>query len=226
VGPESGDMSDASAAYTDAFFRSKILNEACDTFSGHSYWMDNETVKKWLSGQRFRCRYPGKKFEMSEWCELPQKLDVNSIGSGLYMANVIVQDLTLLNAVSWISWTAVNGDGVMDIQDGQLRYYNHYWAYKQFSAFIKEGAQRAAVRDSFGLGSELSRVAFRQGEETVLVLVNNAREPRPLRLGGSYSAMQVYVTDAQRCCEQSYNGAFAAAQTLPARSISTFVLAG
>ncbi|MCL1952598.1 MAG: hypothetical protein FWF60_07200 [Oscillospiraceae bacterium] len=224
VAPESGDMSDAYKAYTDAFFRSKILNEACDTFSGHSYWMDNELVKKWLSGLRFRLRYPCKKFEMSEWCELPQTLDAGSIDSGLYMANIIVQDLTLLKAVSWISWTAVNGDGVMNIKDGELQYYNHYWAYKQFSAFIKEGAARVAVRDSYGLGSDLARVAFRQGGETVLVLVNNAREPREIRLGGRYSSMKVIVTDAERHCEMLYDGAFAAAQALPARSISTFVL--
>ena len=37
--------------------------------------------------------------------------------------------------------------------------------------------------------------------------------------------MQVYVTDAQHYCEHSYEGTFAAAQTLPARSISTFALA-
>jgi len=225
VGPESGDMSDAHTAYTDAFWGSEILRGACDTFSGHSYWMDNDIVKKWISGLRFKCRTPDKKFEMSEWCELPQKIDVTAIDSGLYMANIIVQDLTLLNAVSWQSWTAVNGDGVMDIRDGQLRYYNRYWAYKQFSAFIREGAKRVAVRDSFGLGSELACAAFRQGGETVLVLLNNAQEARAIRLDGRYSAMQVYVTDAEKRCELCYDGAFAAAQTLPARSISTFLLA-
>jgi O-glycosyl hydrolase len=225
VAPESGDMSEGYTAYTDAFWGSAILREYCGTFSGHSYWMDNEIVKKWLSGLRFKCRYPDKKFEMSEWCELPQTIDANSIDSGLYMANVIVQDLTLLNAVSWVSWTAVNGDGVMDIIDGQLRYYNHYWAYKQFSAFIREGAKRVKVKDSFGLGSDLSSVAFLQGGEAVLVVVNNAEEPREICLGGRYGAMQVYVTDAERRCELCYDGAFAAAQTLPARSIGTFVLA-
>jgi len=142
IGPESGDMSDAHTAYTDTFWNSTILNEACDTFSGHSYWMDNDIVKKWFSGKRFACRYPDKKFDMSELCELPHKLDVDTIDSGLYMANIIVQDLTLLNAVAWQSWTAVNGDGVLDIQNGQLHTWNRYWAYKQFSAFIQL-AQRA-----------------------------------------------------------------------------------
>jgi len=225
IGPESGDMSDAHTAYTDAFWGSAILNEACDTFSGHSYWMDDDIVKKWLSGRRFARRYPDKKFDMSEWCELPHKIDADTIDSGLYMANVIVQDLTLLNAVVWQSWTAVNGDGVLDIQNGQLHTWNRFWAYRQFSAFIQPGAQRVKVRDSYGLGSQLASVAFTREGETVLVLVNNAEEPREIRLGGCYSAMRAYVTDAERRCEQSYDGAFNSVQTLPARSISTFVLA-
>jgi len=225
VGPESGEMSDAHTAYTDAFWGSEILNEACDTFAGHSYWMDNDIQKKWRSGLRFKRHSPGKKFEMSEWCELPHRIDAATIGSGLYMANIIVQDLTLLNAVSWQSWTAVNGDGVLEMKGGEVQYLNRYWAYKQFSAFIKEGAVRVRVRDSFGLGSDIAGVAFKQAGETVLVLINNAEKAQELRLGGHYSAMKVYVTDEGHCCEQSYGGAFAATQSLPARSISTFILA-
>ena len=186
--------------------------------------MDNDLVKKWISGKRFACRYPDKKFDMSEWCELPHKLDADIIDSGLYMANIIVQDLTLLNAVAWQSWTAVNGDGVLEIRDGQLTYLNRYWAYRQFSAFIQPGAARVKVRDSYGLSSDLACVAFAQEGEIVLVLVNNAREPREIRLGGCYSAMQVYVTDAARRCELDFDGTFDSARTLPAQSISTFVL--
>jgi len=225
VGPESGDMSDAHTAYTDAFWGSAVLNEACDTFAGHSYWMDNDIWKKWRSGRRFKRLYPDKKFDMSEWCELPHKIDAATIDSGLYMANIIVQDLTLLNAVAWQSWTAVNGDGVLEMKNGLLHYHNRYWAYQQFSAFIKEGAVRVKVKDSFGLGSKIASVAFKQEGVTVLVLVNNAEKAQNMQLKGDYSAMRVVVTDAQRRCEESYSGAFAAAQTLPARSISTFVLA-
>jgi len=225
IGPESGDMSEAHTAYTDAFWGSAILREACDAFSGHSYWMDNDLVKKWVSGKRFARCYPDKKFEMSEWCELPHKIDADTIDSGLYMANIIVQDLTLLGAVAWQSWTAVNGDGVLDIKNGQLHPWNRYWAYMQFSAFIHPGDVRVNVRDSYGLGSQLACAAFMREGETVLVLVNNAQEAREIRLGGRYSAMRVYVTDAESRCEPVYDGAFDSVRTLPARSISTLVLA-
>ena len=226
VGPESGDMSDAHTAYTDAFWGSEILNEACDTFSGHSYWMDNDIQKKRKSGQRFQRLYPDKKFEMSEWCELPMHIkDTMSIDSGLYMSNIIVQDLTLLNAVSWQSWTAVNGDGVLELRDGGLQTLNRYWACKQFSAFIKKGAVRVKLKDSLGVDGNIAGVAFRQAGETVLVLVNNAAKAQQVRLNGDYSAMRVFVTDVRRGCAQSYDGAFSAAQALPARSISTFIFA-
>ena len=224
VGPESGDMSEAYNAYTDAFWASEILDEACGAFAGHSYWMDNDIKKKRASGKRFQKLYPGKKFEMSEWCELPQKIDTTSIDSGLYMANIIVQDLTLLHAVSWQSWTAVNGDGVLEMRGGELRRLNRYGAYRQFTSFIKKGAVRVNVKDSFGPASKLACVAFRQEGETVLVLVNNAEKAQRIKLGREFSAMRVFVTDAERACGQSYEGAFEAAQTLPARSISTVVL--
>ena len=80
------------------------------------------------------------------------------------------------------------------------------------------------VRDSYGLSSELACVAFAREGETVLVLANNGQEAREIRLGGCYSAMRVYVTDAERRCELVYEGAFASARTLPARSVNTFVL--
>jgi len=234
LGPESGDMSDAHTAYTDAYFQSEILNAFCDTFAGHSYWMDHDIQKKRKSGRRFKKLYPGKKFEMSEWCELPQKLDSHTIDSGLYKANIIVQDLTLLNAVSWQSWVAVNEDGVMDMRDengafdlknGELVYYNRYWAFKQFTSFIKPGAVRVKVRDSFWLGSRIASVAFKQPGETVLVMVNNSGKAQSIRLGGNYSSVKIYTTDAGRNCELTYKGALKTRQVLPARSISTYILA-
>jgi len=225
LGPESGDMSEAHTAYTDAYLQNETINEFCDTFAGHSYWMDNNIWKKWQSGRRFKKLYPDKKFEMSEWCELPMHIeDTMSIDSGLYKANIIVQDLTLLNAVSWQSWVAVNGDGVMDIRNGELVYYNRYWAFKQFTSFIKPGAVRVKLRDSFWLGSQIASVAFRQPGETVLVMVNNSGKAQSIRLGGSYGGVKIYATDAERNCELIYEGALAVRQILPARSISTYIL--
>jgi len=231
-GPESGDMSDRE--YLAAYFASEIIRDFVDVYAGHSYWMTPQ--RKRLYGRRFQRLHPDVRFVMTEWCELPLLIDSFTIDSGIYKANVIIEDLTLFNAVSWQSWVAVNEDGVMNLrlpdQDhnrpnfdyGELMIYNRYWAFMHFTRFIRPGAVRVDVRDSFWLGSQIASVAYEQNGEIVLVLVNNSERDRNIRLGGEFSTMQWYITDDGRYCEQIFDGAFATRQTLPARSISTFVL--
>lgn len=222
-GPESGELSPGYYEYIDKFFASEILNEFCDTYSGHSYWLDNKLDLKTMAGEKFRNEYPDKKLEMSEWCELPMTIDSTTIDSGLYMANIIIQDLNLLGAVSWQSWTAVNGDGVMELKDGGLVMYNRYYAYKHFTQFIKEGMTRVAVMDSFEDLSQIASTAFKGDSETVLILVNNAEEAKGIRLFGCYESMDIYRTDSEINCEKVYSDDFIKNISLPAKSISTIV---
>lgn len=222
-GPESGELSPGYYEYIDKFFASEILNEFCDTYSGHSYWLDNKLDLKTMAGEKFRNEYPDKKLEMSEWCELPMTIDSTTIDSGLYMANIIIQDLNLLGAVSWQSWTAVNGDGVMELKDGGLVMYNRYYAYKHFTQFIKEGMTRVAVMDSFEDLSQIASTAFKGDGETVLILVNNAEEAKGIRLFGCYESMDIYRTDSEINCEKVYSDDFIKNISLPAKSISTIV---
>ena len=223
-GPESGQMSPEYHEYIDKFFANETINEFCDTFSGHSYWLDNNTWVKSETGRKFSEEYPDKKFEMSEWCELPLTIDSKTIDSGLYMANIIIQDLNLFNAVSWQSWTAVNGDGLMEIINGELVIYNRYYAYKHFSNFIMPGMVRIDTMDSFEDNSKIASTAFTDGEKTVMVLVNNAEEAQNIKLWGSYKNMEIYTTDAERNCERIYSGEYIRENTLPAKSITTIVL--
>jgi len=233
LGPESGYMGDTD--YIDAFFASEILRDFVDVYSGHSYWIGR--WGRWRAGRRMRRFFPDVRFEMSEWCELPLLIDSTTIDSGIYKANVIIEDLTLLHAVNWQSWIAINEDGVMnlkapgqthnrpDFENGELVFYNRYWAFKHFTRFIQPGAARIHVRDNFWLGSRIASVAFAQGDEVVLVMVNNAETDQSFRLRGDYRAMRIYTTCAQRNFEQVHNGAFCETLTLPARSVNTVVLA-
>lgn len=223
-GPESGQLSPEYYEYIDKFFASEILSEFCDTYSGHSYWIDNNIAVKTDVGNKFAEQYPDKKLEMSEWCELPLTIDSTTIDSGLYMANIIAQDLNLMNAVSWQSWTAVNGDGLMEFKDGELVIYNRYYAYKQFANFIKPGMARIDVMDSFEGSSKIVSTAFTNGEETVLVLINNEETSQLINLYGCYDSMEIYLTDAAHNCEEIHSGNFFRETNLPARSITTIVL--
>ncbi len=223
-GPESGQLSPEYYEYIDKFFESEILNDFCDTYSGHSYWIDNNYWVKTDVGNKFAKQYPDKKLEMSEWCELPLQIDSTTIDSGLYMANIIAQDLSLMNAVSWQSWTAVNGDGLMEIKDGELVIYNRYYAYKHFSGFIKPGMKRIDTLDSFKENSKIVSTAFTDGEETVIVLINNEEMLLDIKLCGFYDSMKIYLTDASHNCEETYSGEFTKHIKLPQKSITTIVL--
>lgn len=222
-GPESGELTEGYYEYIDKFFASEILNEYCDSISAHSYWIDNNWWAKSAFAEKMAEQYPDKKFEMSEWCELPMKLDPRSIDSGLYMANIIMQDLSWMNAVSWQSWTAVNGDGVLDIVDGELVHYSRYYAYKQFSAFIKPGMSRVRVKNSAGDNGTVSSVAFTDEEQTVLVVINNEDYAQNIGLYGKYASMQTYLTDASHNCEQTYSGEMTKSINIPAKSITTII---
>ncbi len=222
-GPESGQLTEEYYEYIDKFFASEILNGYCDSISAHSYWIDNNWWAKSSFGNKMAEQYPDKKFEMSEWCELPMRLDPKTIDSGLYMANVIMQDLTWMNAVSWQSWTAVNGDGVLDIIDGELTEYNRYYAYKHFSAFIKPGMTRVKVKDSFGDNSRISTIAFMNDEQTVIVVINNEDYLQTVRFFGNYDSMKIYRTDKDLNCEEIYSGNAQIYSSFSPKSITTIV---
>lgn len=224
-GPENGQMNWGYYAYVEKFFESEILNNFCDTYSGHSYWMDTAYEEKAEIGKALQKNYPDKKYEMSEWCELPLTIDSTTIDSGLYMAQVIVDDLNLMNAVSWQSWTAVNGDGLMDRNsDGELILYNRYYAFKHFTSFIKPGMTRVRIFENMEKTSTLKTVAFTgDNDETIIVIVNPAEE-QTLKIGGIIGNAKIYLTDSNHNCEEIFDGKFVKNITIPEKSIMTICI--
>ncbi len=220
-GPESGEMTWGHYQYVERFFASEILNSYCDSFAGHSYWMDTKSEEKGQVGDKIREDYPDKKYEMSEWCELPLTIDSTTIDSGLHMAQIIVDDLTKMNAVSWQSWTAVNGDGLLDRIDGELVTYNRYYAFKHFTSFIEPGMQRVRIFDNFGDDSSIKTVAFIDENTTVVVLVNPQENAENITLGGMMGNTQIYLTDETHNCEKIYEGKYNPEIDIPAKSIMT-----
>ncbi len=234
-GPENGTMSKDSFDYQQKFFQSRILNEYCDTYSGHSYWMDNNIKEKWLSGKRFALNFPCKKFAMSEWCELPCTLDSNSIESALYMANIIQQDLTLLNAASWQSWTAVSRYDETDgkvISDTLLRvnadysaiqFNKRYYAFRHFTGNIGKDAARVKVAKGSSLDA-VETVAFKSEDKLILVLINNSGIPVGINLKNPCGTMEIYSTDSEINYELTYSGGYRPGIELGAQSITTVVM--
>ena len=220
-GPESGEMTWGHYQYVERFFSSEILNNFCDSFAGHSYWMDTKSEEKEQVGNKFKEAYPDKKYEMSEWCELPLTIDSTTIDSGLHMAQVIVDDLTKMNAVSWQSWTSVNGDGLLDRIDGKLVTYNRYYAFRHFTSFIEKGMNRVRVFDNFREDSKLKTVAFADDDTTVIIIVNPEESSETIDLCGLLGDAKVYLTDESHNCEKIHEGKFESNIDIPAKSIMT-----
>lgn len=220
-GPESGEMTWAHYPYVEKFFASEVLNDFCDSFAGHSYWMDTKSEEKEQIGNKFREDYPDKKYEMSEWCELPLTIDSTTIDSGLHMARIIVDDLTKMNAVSWQSWTAVNGDGLLDRIDGKLITYNRYYAFKHFTAFIEKGMTRVRIFDNFEEETKIKTVAFTNENTTVIVIVNPEEAGETLKLNGLLGNAEIFLTDETHNCEKIYDGKFKSEIDIPSKSIVT-----
>lgn len=220
-GPESGEMTWGHYQYVERFFGSEILNNFCDSFAGHSYWMDTKSEEKEQVGKKIREAYPDKKYEMSEWCELPLTIDSRCIDSGLHMAQVIVDDLTKMNAVSWQSWTAVNGDGLLDRVDGELVTYNRYYAFKHFTSFIETGMSRVRIFDNFEEETKLKTTAFTNDDTTVVVIVNPEENPETIDLCGLLGDAEIYLTDETHNCEKIYEGNFQSEIDIPPKSIIT-----
>ena len=219
-GPESGQLTWQYYDYIDKYLQSDILKNYCSYYSGHSYWMDNDLGAKAAFGEKMANEYPGVKFEMSEWCELPQKIGTKSIDSGLWMADIMVQDLYLLNAVSWCNWTAVHGDGLIDNDSGSLEILNRYPVYKQFSRFIKPGMVRAGIADSEE-NSGLSCVCFKDGCNAVVVIVNKNENTETVRLTGIRGDRSAYITAEGINCEQDDTIINGQKVNLPAKSVVT-----
>ena len=138
------------------------------------------------------------------------------------MAKVIIDDLNLMNAVSWQSWTAVNGDGLMDRNaDGELIFYNRYYAFKHFTSFIKPGMTRVRIFENMKKDSTLKSVAFTgENDETVIVIVNSDVE-QALKIGGIIGNAEIYLTDSSHNCEKIYEGKFENKIIIPEKSIMT-----
>ena len=222
-GMETGQLSWDYNDYLFKYFENEAVNAYCDTFAGHSYWLDGNKNEKANFGNTFKEKYPDKVFEMSEWCELPLTIDSKTIDSGLHMANVIIEDLTLLNAVSWQSWTAFNGDGVLYEEDGEIKKFNRYYAFKQFTSFIEPGMTRVEVYDNIGEDESLQETAFANDEKTVLVIINNGEKEKDIKFLEKCTASAVYVTDKDHNCEKVADSLDVTKYTLSARSITTIV---
>lgn len=145
-----------------------------DTVATHSYWAD-ESARKAVASQLSSSNF-GQKVRCTEYCQMTTDGNNGVLGHiqsegntngmtidyGLAMADIIYQDMTIVNAVEWDWWTAcgkgvypdsliyLNADNHNDIQPSK-----RLWCLGNYSKFIQEGAKRVEVSTGTAFGSNL-----------------------------------------------------------------------
>ncbi len=236
---DSGDWR-RSRRYLDALMDDPLLSEQLHAFHLHSYWSDQ--VDKERIFRYVQQKYPGLQLVMSEWTQMQSGRDV-SMDSGLEMARVIWQDLTIGGVVSWQYWIGVSRydftDGLLyvdfqhaDDTQPQLTMTKRLAVMGQFSRFIRPGAVRLEVLGDF---SFLKPVAFLHpdGSGVSVVLVNDSPLPVDVSVGfdkeTGFKLEQVFLTDewhqlesvVQEPPQETTGGTFG--WNCPPRSVTTLV---
>ena len=188
-------MFSSSSAYPNYYGRSNSnIRDYVDSLGTHSYWAstsDRESVAKTLAGNAIFNNYSAvKKVRCTEYCQMTndgssgvygliqKEGTTNGLGIeyGLALADIMHQDLTILNAVEWDWWVAcgpgtypdaliyINHDNHNDVQTSK-----RLWVMGNYARFIEDGAKRVAVSTGSSFGKNLvtnTTYSWKDGDTT------------------------------------------------------------
>lgn len=222
--PESGAW-EGTAAYAKEMFADPVIAAHVGEIAIHSYWSDRAAKER--AAAVLRERFPDKRLAMSEYCEMKPGTELG-IDSGLELAGVIHDDLTIGNVVSWQWWLGVGPGGYRDAliyahpKTQKVDTTKRLWVLGQYSRFVRPGFVRVGAE---ARGGEIRATAFvsSEGKRLVCVLINPTGEAVPVAVqtpGFEGRESGLYVTDETRDLAKVER---AGEMVLPARSVSTLV---
>ena len=214
--PESGSWA-SSPPYADSIFgpflaegstKSDAEREAflkrVPRFAMHSYWSNEQHKREFMSW--FTAKYPMLPVAQTEVCEMRGGHDP-TMRSGLIVARMIHEDLTIGNTVEWHWWQAASwwdyGDHLIHLKvipgsghmadmtaslSGSIELTRRFDAMGHFARFIPRGSVRIGAHSlpQSGAGPGLLASAFETPEgRRVLVLINETESPIHVRLSQS-----------------------------------------
>lgn len=205
-GVESGDLRWFNKSYTRALMHYKSVRERIDSVDVHSYCLplpipvpgfNNRTAfvrryRKWLDRH-----FDGLEVKMSEWCHMQGGRD-KTMASALVTANVIYEDISILNVCSWQHWIAVSEvdycDGLIyiNLDDKTFEMTKRYYVTGNFSKYIPFGARKTGVRCE---DKELKVLAFRMDAETVFIVINDTYSEKTVSFPDGGGFVKMIVTD-------------------------------
>lgn len=235
--------SDSSYSNSNANIRSYV-----DSVDTHSYWAgasDRQTVANQLKNSNYSAV---EKVRCTEYCQMTndgntgvydliqQEGSTNgmTIEYGIALADIIYQDLTILDAVEWDWWTACSGgiypDGLVYInynEHSAVQTSKRLWCLGNYSKFIEDGAKRVSVSTQSGIPSTVEQSAYLNPDGNVVIVYINKGETTQYTSfdANQYSSFTTYVTDEMHDLEEYQSGSVSdKAASIPAKSVTTVVL--
>lgn len=229
-GIESGEWGGRTKEYMEAVLREEELRRHFKTIDNHSYWTKapvKRDFKEWMN-----IHYPDIKLRTSEWCEMVNGKDLG-MDAAFNLAQEVLDDLNILEVVSWQLWIAVSQynyrDGLIYVDTTTQTYEESkkLWAYGHFTKFIRPGYQR--VGTAYKETDDLKVTVFK-GEDKVVIVAINKGDQQTLNLdlvcGQNFNQVDIYTTTEEHNLECTYKGAYELQTeiTLEKASIHTIIL--
>lgn len=231
-GCENGDIRWFNKSYSRAVLGDPLVRTRLGALDIHSYclhmpipFFNNrmsflKRFAKWMSKN-----YPDVPVNMSEWTHMQGGRD-KGMDSALVTANVMYEDLSVLNVISWQHWIAVSEvnycDGLIyiNLDDKTFEMTKRYYVTGNFSKYVPTGSVRvdAACDDP-----ELRLLAFKYDGGCAVIVINSTEKEKELSLPEQYSAVKSAVTDdSDNLCE--YDIADPGHIKITPRSVTTIIL--
>ncbi|MGN0522596.1 MAG: glycoside hydrolase [Eubacterium sp.] len=206
-GLENGDIRWFNKSYTRNLLKYENVRKKIDSVDIHSYCLPaplpclNNRVaflkryRKWMDRH-----YPNIDIKMSEWTHMKRGRD-SSMASALVMANVIYEDISILNVTSWQHWIAVSESNYCDgliyinLSDKTFAMTKRYYATGNFSKYIPYDAKRV---EAYSDDADLKLLAFIKENKTVLIIINDTDNEKSVSLEKEYcDEITLAVTNAK-----------------------------
>ncbi len=193
-GMENGDIRWFNKSYTRAMLKSPLIRSVSDGIDFHSYFIvpkfkgiEIPFIRKRIPYlKRFRKwmdkNYPDVPLKMSEWTHMQGGRDC-SMKSALNMAQVMYEDLAILNVTTWQHWIACSHydycDGLiyLNTQKQSFELTKRYFVTGNFSKYIPENATRVECSCD---DNEINALAFEKNGKTILILINPTKKEKTL----------------------------------------------
>lgn len=231
-GCENGDIRWFNKSYSRAVLGDPLVRTRLGALDIHSYclhmpipFFNNrmsflKRFAKWMSKN-----YPDVPVNMSEWTHMQGGRD-KGMDSALVTANVMYEDLSVLNVISWQHWIAVSEvnycDGLIyiNLDDKTFEMTKRYYVTGNFSKYVPAGSVRVDVACD---DSELRLLAFKYDDGCAVIVINSTKKEKELSLPEQYSAVKSAVTDDNNDLRE-YDIADPGHIKITPRSVTTIIL--